>query len=303
MTSILKKCLIGFSIFLIIILIVIIIEVSLLVNELEPRELPKRYTSPTKKEFVSDKLRIPATVYRTWKSLKVERGLLEQCHDKWIKLNPDYDMIWFDDQDCLKTFDELPRKKDLYKAWNMLNSGAFRADLWRYCQLYQYGGIYVDSFATPFVSIDTMMEGLEECTFVSAKDSVGIHNGFMACTPKHPFMKAAIDECLENILNRKYTDSCLGVTGPLMLRRVVNKCLERDIDSPIDKGFDGYGDLKFYLFLHQDTFHQSVFKGKTKILNKKYSFRIVLYRKFIVKNSSVYPEMWRARNIYKQTVL
>lgn len=293
-----NRTLLGFLVFFAAVIVFSLVQVLLLFDDLQIREMPKTYRSPSKKRFVSDSLRIPAIVHRTQKDMRVGKGMLEHCHEKWVALNPDYDMTWFEDRDCWRTFDDFPQKEDLRKAWNLLKPGAYKADLWRYCQLYQHGGVYVDSFAMPHVPIDQMFAGLRGCTFISSREKYGIHNGFMACTPKHPFMKAAIEECIKNILNRRYTDHDLGITGPLMLKRVVNRCLKRDRDQDFHTGFNGHGSLRFYLFNMKRNITMSIYRGKDKLLDKKYSIRMQAYLLYTNKSLTTYYTKWKNRDVY-----
>jgi len=85
---------------------------------------------------------IPKIIYQTWKDKNLSSNLLK-IRDNIIKLNPDYKIILYDDKEIdefiKSNFDEY-----VYNAYSKLNIGAARADFWRYCILYKFGGIYLD---------------------------------------------------------------------------------------------------------------------------------------------------------------
>ena len=49
----------------------------------------------------------------------------------------------YDDDECSQ-YIKTNFSSDVLTSYNTLIPGAYRADLWRYCILYKYGGIYLD---------------------------------------------------------------------------------------------------------------------------------------------------------------
>ena len=84
-------------------------------------------------------------LFITWKNndLDFEQN---KILNQWIKLNPNININYFDDLNINKwmkdntNFEEI----SLYHIFNSINSNAAKIDLWRYCILYQQGGIYCD---------------------------------------------------------------------------------------------------------------------------------------------------------------
>jgi mannosyltransferase OCH1-like enzyme len=297
-------------VFIIGVLLVAITLICLLtVSSKKSKRLPSEQitkTSPNNELSAdSDPRKIPFRVIRTWKNSHVEHQMFRQSHSKWLDMNEVIAMKWFFDNECEQIFAEFsqPKKQQLLAAYQSLVPGAYKADLWRYCMLYHHGGIYVDSFATPVVSLKEMFTGLENCTFVSALDRVGVHNGFMACKPKHPFVGKAIDMCLQNILSRRYTDHDLGVTGPLLLKRAINACIGNlNLDQDFKAGLHTHqktGD--YYFFKMRPLGKQAMINSENNkiMLYKKYSFFMHAYRKYVSQTGTTYTKLWKQRKIYR----
>ena len=91
--------------------------------------------------------KIPKIIYRTWK----DKNLPKDYQDAWdytAKKNPEYKQVLYDDKDILKFLEtfSLPdiNSQTLIDTFNSLVHGAAKADFFRYCIMYQNGGIYLD---------------------------------------------------------------------------------------------------------------------------------------------------------------
>ena len=239
---------------------------------------------------------IPNIIFRTSSGLNVNKHMYNSCHQKWVTLNPHYSIVWYDN-DHMDKFMARHYPGKVNSAYIKLKPGAFKADLWRLCVLYRYGGIYVDAYATPYISMNKLLERKYRfMTVLDAKQSgYGIHNGFIISESRHPFLKQAINDIVKNVENNYYGDNPLDVTGPKSLSRSINKVLNNPADKIHKVGRNEYGDLSFYLYEFRWGPRQYIYDGNTKILSKYYSFLIYLYRKLI---SSGYTQLWKARDIY-----
>jgi hypothetical protein len=238
-------------------------------------------------------------VFRTWKSRQMNHKMAEMCHRKWFNLNRSLSMEWFDDSDC----DAFMRTQssEIYKSYNTLKPTAFKADLFRLCLLYENGGMYVDAQTTPYVSIRDMLKNcydiMQKHVFVSVLDRTrgGIHNGFIFCSPKHPFVERCIERIVENVKNRDYTNHVLGVTGPICLYQAINDVLGKKGDDNFTKGLNNFGELSFYLYEHSWNLSQSICKNGKEIMCKKHCLLSYFFEKL---KPSAYTRMWRNRDIY-----
>ena len=167
----------------------------------------------------------------------------------WIDLNPEYSYHFFDDK-AQRKFIQKYFSRDVLDAYDNLIPGAFKSDLWRYCILYRFGGIYVDISTVCQIPLDQIIQLNDE--FISVLDRptsrTAIYNAFIACIPRHPFLKEAIDMIVENVKNKTVTD-CLGITGPILLGRAINRVLGRSENTPFKVG-QNYESLPFRLLYH-----------------------------------------------------
>jgi mannosyltransferase OCH1-like enzyme len=250
----------------------------------------------------------PKIIFRTHREMVVSSSMYEYCHKKWIDLNPDYSMVWYTNKDCDRFM--LKMGDRINKAYLKLKPGAFKADLWRACILYKYGGIYVDSYATPEVGLEEMLENCyteEKDIFISVKDDdhidirgiriSGIHNGFIIATRKHPFLRQYIEDIVSNIESNYYGSHFLDVTGPFCLSRSINKVNGNHPDY-ISKIGKNIGKYNYYLFGFKSYLYQNINKGNKIIMKKKYSLISVFVEK-ILKRGNVYSYMWQNKNIYR----
>ena len=120
---------------------------------------------------------IPKIIYKTGPFLEDE--LPEEINlifEKTLKDNPGYELIYFNDQDCreflIKNFNT-----EILNAYDSLVPSAYKADLFRYCLLYQSGGIWSDLTQTFIEPIDTFIDFEED-------DLILVDGGFIPCAQK-----------------------------------------------------------------------------------------------------------------------
>jgi len=266
-------------------------------------------------------------LYRTFHDRTVTKKMFNNCHQKWLDLNPGLVIEWYTDKDCDKYMSTT--FKVLYGIYKTLKPGAFKADLFRLCILYERGGIYADACTMPYKSIKWMLEDCyknkerQEQKFISVLDSSysggGIHNGFIYCTPKHPFIKACIDTIIENVVTKNYTNCVLGVTGPICLRNSIFNVLLKNGKIPdnsislgmnakpsknynydngefiFKEGFNDYEEYSFYLFKFKYGPSQFIYKNDTIIMSKKHCLVSYLLDKL---KPNTYTKQWTNKDIY-----
>lgn len=230
-------------------------------------------------------------IHRSWYSREMNQHMYNDAYKKWIDLNPDYTMVWHDDDDC-KSFMKAFGEKE-YNAWKRLIPTSYKSDLWRACLLYKYGGIYVDSYAVPCVGIDDMLSMVNvkmDNMFISVIDNFfnkyGIHNGFMIASKKHPILRKYIDNIVKNV-EVGVEKKMLEMTGPICLNNTLVQLNKKQPIVGLNKGKYNY-----FLFDNDCYFDFNVMCNGIMLLHKKYDLLdCFLYQKgykFIIGSKNNY---------------
>ena len=165
---------------------------------------------------------IPKIIYQTWKTKTLHKNCIK-IRDNIQKLNPNYQLILYDDDD-IDIFIKNNFDEHVYKCYSQLNVGASKADFWRYCILYKYGGIYLDFDSNIVRSLDELFIGDEQC-IVTREGNLGIFNNWILIFQKeHPILLECINKCCYNITN-KTTNDVWKLTGPGPFTESVNNAL------------------------------------------------------------------------------
>jgi mannosyltransferase OCH1-like enzyme len=244
------------------------------------------------------------------------------------KINPDYNIYYFDDNQVLKFMkdfsdlysneigneignkfgNEIGNEIDniIYNCYNKLVPGAFKADLFRVCCLYKYGGCYSDIGHTCLKPLDEVI-GNANIVLVSDVNETGfhgIHNAFMCSTPKHPFFKEIIKKICDNITNDFYGESTLDVTGPECVGKVFNcyflyKCNVK-LENLFVYGTTDYKcdkcNVKILKFHAKDGLPYKISDNSEFIIDAKFKdYYDVMYSN---QNTPRYPQLWDQREIY-----
>ena len=197
-------------------------------------------------------IKIPRNIFQTWstKNISAEFNSLSET---WTNLNPNYAYFLYDDYLC----DEFIKKhfdNRVYNSYVRLIPGAFKADLWRYCILYIYGGVYVDMDTICMNPIDTFLnENIEFMTPIDLNPpnyNTGTHNlfnAFIASIPKHPILLDCIYRIVYHVENNIVPLSNLDFTGPGILGRAVNIFLQNESETSSFVGKEGIHNETIYL--------------------------------------------------------
>jgi mannosyltransferase OCH1-like enzyme len=137
---------------------------------------------------------IPKIIWQTYKSKELPINALD-CVQSWIKINPDYEWIYFDDEKCERFISDhfSPEFVSMYQS---LPYGVMKADAWRIAIIYVYGGIYADLDTECIQPIKNWTENKNLVVSVEPPNEINIVNFCFAAVAKH----SALYYCLENLL-------------------------------------------------------------------------------------------------------
>ena len=163
---------------------------------------------------------IPKRIFQTWKTKDVPSGI-KHVIKTMMEFNPTYSHHLYDDEE-MSAFVHQHFPGDISNAYDMLNIGASRADLWRYLILYKFGGVYLDIDAAIIKSLDTLIRP-DDSAIITREPFEGLFNQWILIFKKgHPLLKEIINQCVKNIQNRT-SNNILHLTGSTVITRVINK--------------------------------------------------------------------------------
>lgn len=122
--------------------------------------------------------------------------------------------------------EKFPR--EVTAAYNAMRPYAYKADLARYCILYELGGIYAD--LSLFFLRSLPSEGERPVVF---RDLLGsapwdTNNGLFAVPARHKVLELAIERVCANVKQRYYGPTPLSPTGPAVFGKAIAMACEAE---------------------------------------------------------------------------
>jgi len=105
-----------------------------------------------------------------------------------------WDYTFFTDADIIAFFHANPRDeyKDITQKFHTFALGEHKADLFRYYYLFIKGGVFIDSDLMLYENLDTILGAHDFVSVRAIKPPGSVFNGFIAATPAHPIISAAL---------------------------------------------------------------------------------------------------------------
>jgi hypothetical protein len=139
---------------------------------------------------------IPRIILLTHRTKQIPASVIATIES----LYPEFTILFFDNHDC-KVFLETYFSAQHAKFFTRLLLGPIKADFWRLCALYYYGGYYFDIDLVPLVNVESIIEsiictasGSRNVSFATciAADNASIFQAFVASVPRHPVLATCI---------------------------------------------------------------------------------------------------------------
>jgi mannosyltransferase OCH1-like enzyme len=217
---------------------------------------------------------IPKNIFMFWHDKKLPPKMDENV--KNIKtLHPDFNIYIFDEQEAAE-FIENNFIPDVLNAYNSLIPKAFKADLWRYCVLYKFGGIYQDIKLMPKGDL-TYHELLSDNFYVRDRNNYDIWNAFIISKPRNSILKKSINKIVQNVKIKFYGRKDLEVTGPALLRSFFS-------DEELQKAKASLSKIDGFIYF------------KNRVLLEEYKEYRQEYKNAGEKR---YGALWKERKIYQ----
>jgi mannosyltransferase OCH1-like enzyme len=134
--------------------------------------------------------------------------------------NKEFNYFYFDENDCdkfiLNNFHD-----DIYNAYKSLIPFDYKMDLWKYCILYKYGGMYIHN---KFKDNIKLIDLIDNNFFVNYKNyyynKILINTDFIIAKKNNPIFITAINEIVKNVNNNYYGIDATYPTGAGLLGKI-----------------------------------------------------------------------------------
>jgi len=126
--------------------------------------------------------------------------------------------------ESLRAFLEQAFDPEVVAAYEKLRPYAYKADLGRYCLLYQFGGWYADISIQMRQPVGPVGSDIELVYFFDLGDGIvpgrslfDVSNSLIYATPRHPVMERAIQTVVRHCQQEYYGPTIYAPTGPSVL--------------------------------------------------------------------------------------
>jgi mannosyltransferase OCH1-like enzyme len=205
---------------------------------------------------------IPKNIFQTHKSKKYicNNQKLHNAVNSWQK-HTDFKYHFYTDDQC-EQFIKDNFEEPVYKAYMKVPLAVMKADLWRYCVIYYYGGIYADTDTICKVNPNIFINNAL-LTIVPESDKIHLCQWVFAGQKGCPFLKSIIDLSVERILSIKEIKGehiVHHLTGPGVFTHGIEDYLLK-INYPIftsnRKNYYNYPKPELKVF-NCDNFHKNI---------------------------------------------
>lgn len=233
--------------------------------------------------FTNINIFIPKNIYLSYKTKNIPDYIIPT----WKKLNPEYNIVLYDNNDCIKFLETYYKDPIYVDIFNYIKDGPIKADFWRVCILNKFGGVYSDIDVKPLVPINEFMEdGVTFLTCLShykyRKNLLNPH--FIISTPNHPILQKCIDTYITKYKNKdKYSYWKWSIV--YIMTYAINMIFNEKINEGIiyDKDNNKYQFLqeKMPTLLNMpDIFYIPSTLNSNKEHNCVYKNKIILYNRY-----------------------
>lgn len=141
---------------------------------------------------------IPKIIHQTYKEVENLPPVYKKCQLKVKQLHKDWEYRFWTDNDMYTEIKEsFP---ELYSVFMKLPRKILQIDIFRYCLMWKYGGLYCDLdylFRKPF-DLNANKLVLPISRSLNSSGQLRFGNSIFASIPHHPFWKLLIDDIINN---------------------------------------------------------------------------------------------------------
>jgi mannosyltransferase OCH1-like enzyme len=217
------------------------LEINELLNQ-ESENDEQRKEQNDSGEVVENDIKIPKRIFQTHKTIEYiqSKPKLQRAMNSWRRYVPEFGYHFYTDELCadfMKTEMVEEFGEIIYDVYNKLPLQA-KAELWRYCAIYVYGGIYAntDTICKCNPNMFTLYDTMLVCAPEYESDHIG--QKCFAAPARSPILRTIIELSFDRIMNvqddEKLQDEHVlhYVIGPGLFTDGIEKYL-KSINSPV----------------------------------------------------------------------
>lgn len=239
---------------------------------------------------------IPLVIYQTHARNDVPLGMAYAIQTIRAA-NPEFTHVYMDDAAVL-AFMKKHTSPRVQAAYATLLPGAFKADLFRYCVLYTFGGVYLD---TGMCARKRLLDVLRpDHTFLSCADCniKSILQAFLCTSRGNRILEAAIALCVERIETKNAGATMLSLTGPELLGEVFRKVTGANFTTAYNYG-NGVELLRSRLFGIRCIPSKVISHDGSVLFHTKYPGYYSDASWYPQRGTKHYSAMWAAKELFK----
>ena len=153
--------------------------------------------SLTKWNFINKK-KISKIFYQSWCSPLPK--IISEKNNKYIPENFEYKLFSLKD---IRNYLSNNWGEKIVSLYDKYDKIPHKVDLWRYCILYDTGGIYMDADCILLNNIESLINNCSSFYVSNNRGVKDIFNGFLGTYPKNPIYKKIIDFMVQEGVNIK----------------------------------------------------------------------------------------------------
>lgn len=191
----------------------------------------QRLLTAIKNLFSSRAPVIPQNILYFWHDKSMIPDLLQNAMRETASNNPDYHIIFTDDNDIRQLIGEK-HNQELLTLFNLTRIPSPRSDIARMVMLYEYGGFYLDVSMEMHRSLNTLYDRNTELVLVRRDDvpkyqdcpeQAHVIGGILAAPPRLPFIKHCIERIAANLTDGSLNTRAWHATGPGVINALLKE--------------------------------------------------------------------------------
>jgi hypothetical protein len=176
--------------------------------------------------------RVPRRVVVTYHAPTLDAlpPALRDAAESWRQDAQAPELVYYSDLDA-RAFLAAHFSPCVVRAFDVLVPGAFKADLFRLCEILVRGGVYVDVKATRLAPLSAFMGERGFVVVDLPSSGGGVYNACFAAAPGAEWVAHALCIVLENVMTQRYGQNAYDITGPAACGRGLRVALGADAST------------------------------------------------------------------------